>query len=95
MTTQTQASLDAQAAQITQIVNVDVPGGSGSGTGIVTPGVGSFTDGAGNVYTIDAFGNADENGNPIPGGSGTSEMEYYNGNVYGQDSTTGDWYTWN
>ncbi len=66
-----------------------------SSVNYVTPGSGSFKDGAGNVYTIDSSGNADENGNPIPGGAGTSAMELSNGTVYGQDATTKSWYTWN
>jgi hypothetical protein len=64
------------------------------GAPYITPGMGTFTDASGNVYAIDSAGNAEENGGPIPGGGGTSAMEYYNGQVYGQDSTTGDWYTW-
>jgi endoglucanase len=60
----------------------------------ITPGVGSFTDASGNVYTIDSASNADENGSPIPGGAGTSAMDYYNSLVYGQDSNTSQWYTW-
>jgi hypothetical protein len=76
-------------------------GGSTGGTGgatdptLITPGNGSFTDWAGNVYTIDTAGNADENGAPIPNGSGTGAMEYANGIVYGQDIGTGNWYNWN
>jgi hypothetical protein len=65
-----------------------------SGSDFITPGVGSFNDAAGNTYAIDAASNADENGAPIPGGSGTGAMEYANGVVYGQDIGTGNWYTW-
>ena len=61
----------------------------------ITPGLGSFADAAGNVYTIDSAGNAMENGQPIPNGSGTAAMEYSSGTVYGQDVATGQWYTWN
>lgn len=64
-------------------------------TGYITPGFGSFTDAAGNVYTLDSSGNADRNGSPIPNGSGTGAMEYYNGTVYGEDGKTGQWYTLN
>ena len=75
-------------------------GGSGTGTSgngaiLIKPGSGSFTDAAGNVYTIDASENADENGKPIPGGGGTAEMEYYNGVVYGEDAGGSGWYIWN
>ena len=48
----------------------------------------TFQDAAGNAYSIDAAGNAMENGSPIAGGSGTAEMAYYNGAVYGEDSST-------
>lgn len=36
-------------------------------------------------------------GKAIPGGSGTSKMEFTSSNndVYGQDSTSGQWYLWN
>jgi len=61
----------------------------------ITPGKGSFTDPAGNVYRIDAMGNADENGNPLADGSNTAAMQYANGQVYGQDATSHNWYTWN
>lgn len=61
----------------------------------ITPGNGSFTDLMGNVYTIDSGLNALENGIAMPGGTGTSAMQYFNGTVYGQDQITGNWYTWN
>jgi hypothetical protein len=69
-------------------------GGSPSGT-VITPGSGSFTDSAGNVYTLSAQDVATENGAPIPGGAGTAEMEYFNGLVYGEDATSHQWYSWN
>ena len=70
----------------------DVEGTAGSIA--ITPGSGSFTDDAGNVYTISAAGNvAAVNGSPISLGGGTAKLEYYNGIVYGQDATTGAWYT--
>jgi hypothetical protein len=61
----------------------------------ITPGSGSFTDAGGNVYTVDASGNALENGSAMAGGSGTGAMEYASGTVYGQDAASGTWYTWN
>jgi hypothetical protein len=69
--------------------------GSNASTGYITPGSGSFNDAAGNVYTISSTGNADENGSAIPDGSNTGAMAYYNGTVYGQDASSGQWYTWN
>lgn len=67
---------------------------------LITPGVGSITDSFGNVYTLTAGLVATEavggtNPQPMPNGSGTSAMEYYQGVVYGQDHTTGNWYSWN
>ena len=63
-------------------------GSGSSSTTYITPGTGTFTDAAGNTYTLDASGNALENGSPIPGGSGTKEMAYANGTVYGEDGST-------
>jgi hypothetical protein len=65
-----------------------------SGT-IITPGSGTLTDSSGNTYTLSSQDVAMENGNAIPGGWGTGEMEYYNGQIYGQDATSQTWYTWN
>ena len=62
---------------------------------LITPGSGTFKDAAGNTYVVDSSNNADENGQPIPGGGGTSAMAYFNGTVYGQDAGSGQWYTWN
>ena len=62
-------------------------------TTYITPGNGSFTDSAGNVYSIDTGRNALENGSAIPGGAGTSAMEYFGGQVYGQDAATGQWFS--
>jgi hypothetical protein len=58
----------------------------------VTPGSGSFVA-AGNTYSIDGAGNADQAGAAIPGGGGTSAMADFPGTVYGQDSASGQWYT--
>ena len=59
----------------------------------ITPGSGSFTDAAGNIYTLSAGGVAERNGSPIPDFSGTRKLVYYNGDIYGQDATTGNWFT--
>jgi hypothetical protein len=61
---------------------------------LAVPGAGSFKDAQGNVYTIDANRNADENGRLMNGGSGTKALEDVNGLIYGQDAQTGAWYTW-
>jgi beta-glucanase (GH16 family) len=62
----------------------------------ITPDSGSFTDSAGNVYTITSAGGdvATENGQPMSGGSGTGAMGYYLGTVYAQDEVSGGWFTW-
>ena len=62
---------------------------------LIKPGVGSFKDTAGNVYTVAANGDADENGNLMNGGSGTGALELAKGVIYGQDSASKTWYTWN
>lgn len=50
--------------------------GTAGGTAI-TPGSGSFTDAAGNVYTISADGDvAEQNGAPISLGGGTAKLVY-------------------
>ena len=62
---------------------------------LIKPGVGSFKDTAGNVYTVAANGDADENGNLMNGGTATGALELAKGVIYGQDFATGTWYTWN
>ena len=61
----------------------------------ITPGQGSFTDAAGNTYSIDAAKNGDENGKPMADSANTGAMAYANGQVYGQDASSHSWYTWN
>lgn len=61
---------------------------------LVVPGAGSFVDAAGNVYTLDAQDNALENGQPMNGGAGTGQMEYFNGNIFASDFSSGTWYEW-
>ena len=67
-----------------------------SGT-YITPGVASFTDAYGNLYSITSTNVALENGSPIPSdGFGHQAGEYYGGIVYFQTASgTGQWYTWN
>jgi hypothetical protein len=59
----------------------------------ITPGSGSFTDAAGNIYTLSADGVAEINGSAVPDFGGTKTLEYYDGKIYGQDATTGNWFT--
>ena len=60
----------------------------------VTPGNGFFTDTAGNIYGIDVSGTADENGSAMAGASNTEAMQYFDGQVYGEDAASHNWYTW-
>ena len=67
-----------------------------SGPITILPGVGSFTDPAGDVFTINAndYNTADINGQPITpngGSTNTGALELNNG-VYGQDQNSGQWY---
>ncbi len=59
----------------------------------ITPGSGSFTDAAGNIYTLSAGGVAEINGAAIPDFGGTKKLVSYDGRVYGQDATNGNWFT--
>ena len=60
----------------------------------IAAGSGSLQDAAGNTYGIDAAGNAQENGSPIPGGSGTAAIVDDNGTILGLDARSGQWYAW-
>ena len=72
------------------------PSPSNSSETIITAGDGStLTDPAGNVFSVDASGNAIENGNPIVDGSGTSALASVNGQIEGQDAHSQQWFTWN
>ena len=62
------------------------------------PGDGnSFVDGSGNTWTLAGDGEVEENGSPAAGGGGTSAMAYSAGTdtVWGQDSGSGNWFSWN
>jgi hypothetical protein len=63
----------------------------------ITPGHGTFTDAAGNTYTISSDLNAYENGVQIGHTEGwnAAQMAYANGTVYLQDCFTSEWFTWN
>ena len=68
-----------------------------SGVLTIQPGAGSFTDPSGNLSTINPADSdtAEINGQPItPNGesSNTGALELSNGNVYGQDQNSGQWY---
>ena len=62
---------------------------------VIKPGSGTITDAAGNTYTIAAANDtAEVNGVALTGGGGTGSAEYYNGVVYWQDGSSGNWYTY-
>ena len=63
---------------------------------IIAAGDGStLTDPAGNVFSVDANGNAIENGSAILDGSGTKALALVNGQIEGQDSHSQQWFAWN
>jgi hypothetical protein len=68
-----------------------------SQTSVAFPGSGSFTDNSGNVWSIDSGGNILQNGSPVFGGSGTSEIAFdqTTNTIYGQDASSGNWYYYN
>jgi hypothetical protein len=55
---------------------------------------GTFTDSAGNKWTLTSAGVVDENGTAVPGGSGTSTVAMVGNVIYGQDDTSQSWYTY-
>lgn len=83
----------SDASGMTLTSNNLIATSSSSAYPYITPGSGSFSDSAGNVFAIDAGGNVLENGTAVPGGAGTAAMEYYGGQIYAQDGNTGSWYT--
>lgn len=65
---------------------------------VITPGVGTFTDGT-NTFSIVVAGTAGanqvyENGTGLTNGQGTVKGEWFNGLSYFQDGSTGNWFTW-
>jgi hypothetical protein len=72
------------------------PSQSNPSSNIITAGDGStLTDPAGSVFSVDASGNAMENGSLIVDGSGTSALASVNGQIEGQDAHSQQWFTWN
>ncbi len=64
---------------------------------VVTPGLGSFLDNAGNTWAVNAAGAVVRNAKAVPGGSGTSALTYVSSTntIYGQDAASKAWYSWN
>ena len=62
----------------------------------ITPTSGGIlTDASGNKWTLTSAGVVDENGTPVPGGSGTVGLRDRRATcIYGQDATTQDWFTY-
>jgi len=58
---------------------------------------GSITDASGNVWTLSASGDVEENGAPVAGGGGTAALTYVDSTqtIWGQDAGSGQWYSWN
>ena len=91
----------AETAAIATVNTAPTPTSAQSCPGLtvlvgILPGVGSFTDSAGNTYAIDPNENtATINGQPItPNGesTNTSQMTMVSGIVYGEDATTNQWF---
>jgi hypothetical protein len=61
---------------------------------ITTTSGGTLTDASGNKWTLTSAGMVDENGKPVPGGSGTGAFAIVNNVYYGQDATTKAWFTY-
>ena len=62
--------------------------------GVTTDSGGSLKDAAGNIWTLTANGDVNENGTPVPGGSSTAEFTIVNNVDYGLDSGGTGWYTY-
>jgi beta-glucanase (GH16 family) len=62
--------------------------------GLTTTTGGSMKDAAGNTWTLTTSGSVDENGTPVPSGSGTAELTLVNNVVYGEDAGGTGWYTY-
>jgi predicted esterase len=61
---------------------------------LTTTSGGSLKDAGGNVWTLPSSGSVTENGTPIPGGGGTKAFAVVNEVYYGQDASSGQWYTY-
>jgi hypothetical protein len=62
---------------------------------LTTTSGGSVTDGNGNAFTLTAAGVVEQNGAPVPGGSGTAQVTSdASGTIWGQDASSGNWYAW-
>lgn len=65
---------------------------------LLTPSSGgSITDASGNVWTLSSSGDVLENGSPVAGGGGTGALTYVTSTqtIWGQDASSGSWYSWN
>ena len=59
---------------------------------MITPGSGSLTDVAGNVWMIAADGSIQENGQYVAGGGGTEALTTESGLIYGEDASGRGWF---
>jgi hypothetical protein len=69
-------------------------GGDQSGTELTPASGGFLMDSTGNTWTLTPTGVVAENGTAVPGGSGTSALAIVSNVIYGQDATSGSWYTY-
>jgi hypothetical protein len=81
----------------TPVVPVPVATAAAAQTVLTPTSGGSITDASGNVWTLTAEDDIDENGTAAPGGAGTSALTYVASTqtIWGQDATSGGWYSWN
>jgi dienelactone hydrolase len=86
-------AIAARAAGATPTPTPTPPPTPASGNEITAPSGGSLKDAAGNVWTLPG-GVVTENGNPVPGGSGTAAFAIVDGKFYGEDAASGSWSTY-
>jgi hypothetical protein len=61
---------------------------------LTTTSGGSIEDDSNNAWTLTSAGEIDENGNAVPGGSGTSGLTFASNTIWGRDASSGNWYAW-
>jgi hypothetical protein len=61
---------------------------------LTTTSGGSIMDDSGNVWTLLASGQIDENGSAVAGGGGTSGLTFAAASIWGRDAASGNWYAW-
>jgi len=88
---------DQIAAAIAAVAPPPPPPSGGGSCQVVltTTSGGSITDASGNVWTLSGAGAVMENGSAVAGGGGTAQLTYAASTIWGQDASSGNWYSWN